>query len=105
MHTSQPPGKDSAGLLHDVVGWFKHPKPLHVCLYSLAAEFMVAVLNLFGVTCCCCCNCAVVPLACRAMPQYLEKGPDGRRPMDSVLNFPMYYKLNDVFAYQKDMRM
>jgi hypothetical protein len=39
------------------------------------------------------------------MPQYLEKGPDGRAPMDSVLNFPMYYKLTDVFASQKDMRM
>lgn len=39
------------------------------------------------------------------MPQYLQKGADGRRPMESVLNFPMYYKLTDVFASQKDMRM
>jgi hypothetical protein len=39
------------------------------------------------------------------MPQYLQTGADGRAPMDSVLNFPMYYKLNDVFANQKDMRM
>ena len=39
------------------------------------------------------------------MPQYLQAGPDGRKPMDSVLNFPMYYKLTDVFGYQKDMRM
>lgn len=44
-------------------------------------------------------------LACRVMPQYLQKGPDGRAPMDSVLNFPMYYKLTDVFASQQDMRM
>lgn len=44
-------------------------------------------------------------LACRVMPQYLQKGPDGRAPMDSVLNFPIYYKLTDVFASQKDMRM
>jgi hypothetical protein len=39
------------------------------------------------------------------MPQYLQKGQDGRRPMDSLLNFPMYYKLTDVFASQQDMRM
>jgi hypothetical protein len=38
------------------------------------------------------------------MKEYLEKGADGRRPMDSILNFPMYYKLNEVFATQKDMK-
>lgn len=78
---------------------------LQGCAHSLAADVMKHPLNSFGVTYCCCCNCAVVPSACRAMPQYVQKGPDGRQPMDSVLNFPMYYKLNDVFAYQQDMRM
>lgn len=39
------------------------------------------------------------------MPQYLQKGADGRTAMNSLLNFPIYYKLTDVFAHQKDMRM
>jgi hypothetical protein len=39
------------------------------------------------------------------MPQYLAAaGPDGRRPMSSLLNFPLYYKLTDVFARGADMR-
>lgn len=50
-------------------------------------------------------NDVFVMCVCRAMPQYLQKGEDGRRPMDSLLNFPIYYKLTDVFAAQKDMRM
>lgn len=49
------------------------------------------------------CTCGLAR-TCRVMQQYLEKGADGRRPMDSILNFPMYYKLNEVFATQKDMK-
>jgi hypothetical protein len=36
--------------------------------------------------------------------EYVQKGPDGRQPMQSVLNFPIYYKLTNVFAYKQDMR-
>jgi hypothetical protein len=56
----------------------------------------MSLLLLLLLLCVCVCH--------RVMPQYLQKGADGRTPMDSVLNFPMYYKLNDVFAYQQDMR-